>query len=351
MQILAGNRNWAPWKIIGTTPAFLRVRGWADLVEGEPFSDGDVQTAGAVCLIGQTPARMLFGDESPLGKEIRVHGVGLRIVGLLAAKGANMMGLDQDDLVLAPWTTVKFRINGSKLAFSELNAAFNPLGPLNQVNTLNRLYPSQQPQPYSQPSVAQAADTPQLLRFADLDDIYVSATAPEEVPQAIEQITQLLRRRHHLRDGQPDDFAVRDWTEMSNTLASTSRLMTNLLLSVALISLVVGGVGIMNVMLVSVTERTREIGIRMAVGARPRDIQRQFLTEAVLLCLLGGSAGIAVGHGAAVAVRELLHWPTVPSLTAVVTAVAVSVGVGIVFGLYPAWKAARLDPIEALRHE
>jgi ABC-type antimicrobial peptide transport system permease subunit len=351
MQIVAGNRNWAPWKIIGTTPAFLSVRGWTDLVEGEPFTDSDVQTAAAVCLMGQTAGRALFGDESPLGKEIRVHGVSLRVVGVLSRKGANMMGLDQDDLVLAPWTTVKFRINGSKLAFSELNAAFNPLSSLNQVNTLNRLYPSQQLQLYPPPSVAQAADMPQLLRFADLDDIYVSATSPEEVPRAIEQITQLLRRRHHLRAGEPDDFGVRDWAEMSKALASTSKLMTNLLLCVALISLVVGGVGIMNIMLVSVTERTREIGIRMAVGARARDIQRQFLTEAVLLCLFGGALGIGVGHGASVAVRELLHWPTVPSLVAVLVSVVVSVVVGITFGYYPAWKAARLDPIEALRYE
>jgi ABC-type antimicrobial peptide transport system permease subunit len=239
----------------------------------------------------------------------------------------------------------------TSFVFAELNAAFNPLASLNQVNTLNRLYPSQQPQFYPPPSPAQAADMPQLLRFADLDDIYVSAMSPEEIPRAIDQITQLLRRRHRLRDGQADDFGVRDWAEMSKTLASTSRLMTNLLLCVALISLVVGGVGIMNIMLVSVTERTREIGLRMAVGARPRDIQRQFLAEAVLLCLFGGGAGIAVGHGASLAVRELLHWPTVPSVTAVLIAVAVSVVVGIVFGYYPAWKAARLDPIEALRYE
>jgi ABC-type antimicrobial peptide transport system permease subunit len=197
----------------------------------------------------------------------------------------------------------------------------------------------------------QAADTPQLLRFCDLDDIYVSANSPEDRPKAIDEITQLLRKRHRLRDNQPDDFGVRDWTEMSKTLALTSALMTNLLLCVALISLVVGGVGIMNIMLVSVTERTREIGIRMAVGARARDILRQFLTEAVVLCLFGGVAGILFGRAVSLTVSALLHWPTISSLSAILIAVAVSVGVGMVFGYYPAWKAARLDPIEALRYE
>jgi ABC-type antimicrobial peptide transport system permease subunit len=189
------------------------------------------------------------------------------------------------------------------------------------------------------------------VRFADLDDIYVSANSPEEIPAAIDQITQLLRKRHRLRDGQPDDFGVRNWTETANALGSTTRLMTNLLLCVALISLVVGGVGIMNMMLVSVTERTREIGLRMAVGARPKDILRQFLLEAVLLCLFGGVAGIVLGRGTSMAVTALLRWPTIPSLTAILIAVGVSAAVGIVFGYFPAWKASRLDPIDALRYE
>jgi ABC-type antimicrobial peptide transport system permease subunit len=315
------------------------------------FTDSDVHRAAAVCLMGQTPARELFGDQSPVGKEVRIHGVSLKVIGVLRPKGANMMGMDQDDLVIAPWTTVKFRLNGSKLAFSDLNAALNPTSSLNQVNTVSRLYPSQQVQLYPQPSLTQAADTPKLMRFCDLDDIYVSANSPEEIPQAIEQITQLLRHRHRLRDDQPDDFGVRNWTEMAKALSSTTTRMTNLLLGVALISLVVGGVGIMNIMMVSVTERTREIGIRMAVGARAKDILRQFLTEAVLLCLFGGIAGILLGHGASVAVTALLHWPTIPSLSAIFVSVAVSVTVGIVFGYYPAWKASRLDPIEALHYE
>ena len=160
-----------------------------------------------------------------------------------------------------------------------------------------------------------------------------------------------MRDRHHIQPGAPDDFRIRDLTELSQALASTSHVMTNLLLVVALISLVVGGVGIMNIMLVSVTERTREIGLRMAVGARAKDILRQFLVEAVVLCLAGGIAGILFGRGASLAITALLHWPTIPSLPAIIAAVAVSVTVGIVFGYYPAWKASRFDPIEALRYE
>jgi ABC-type antimicrobial peptide transport system permease subunit len=175
--------------------------------------------------------------------------------------------------------------------------------------------------------------------------------SPQEVPLAIRQITALLRERHRLRDGQPDDFRIRNLTEISETIAATGKMMTNLLLCVALISLVVGGVGIMNIMLASVKERTREIGLRMAVGARSRDILSQFLTEAVMLCLFGGAVGILLGRGASVAVTMLLHWPTVPSLPAIAAAVAVSATVGIVFGFYPAWKASCLDPIEALRYE
>jgi ABC-type antimicrobial peptide transport system permease subunit len=190
-----------------------------------------------------------------------------------------------------------------------------------------------------------------LTRFADLNDIWVSARTEEEIPIAIRQVTELLRERHRIRPGAADDFRIRDLTEISETLASTSRVMTSLLLVVALISLLVGGVGIMNIMMVSVTERTREIGIRMAVGARAKDILRQFLAESVVLCLAGGITGIALGRGASVTITALLNWPTVPSLPAIVAAVGVAASVGIVFGYYPAWKASRLDPIEALRYE
>jgi ABC-type antimicrobial peptide transport system permease subunit len=350
MQIVYGNRNWQPWKILGTTPSFLHVRAWSDLDEGEPFTDSDVRSSAGVCLIGQTPARQLFGDESPVDKIVRVRGVSLRVVGLLHRKGANMMGLDQDDVVIAPWTTVKYRLNGSKLAFADLAASMAGSS-LGQITNLDNLYPAQPTPLYPQRSVMEAADNPQLMRFADLEDIYISAYSAEEIPEAIKQMTQLLRQRHRLREGQPDDFGIRNWTEISKTLGSTTTLMADLLLAVALISLIVGGVGIMNIMLVSVTERTREIGIRMAAGARQRDILRQFLAEAVLLCLFGGIVGVALGRGVSIAITALLHWPTIPSFTAAGAAVTVSIVVGLIFGFYPAWKASRLDPIHALRYE
>jgi ABC-type antimicrobial peptide transport system permease subunit len=221
------------------------------------------------------------------------------------------------------------------------------------VNSTSQLYPTSSYQAliYPQTSVNEAADTPQPVRFTNVDQIMARAASTPEIRTAIRQITDLLHERHHIRAGQPDDFSIRDMTEMSMALASTSNLMAALLLGVALISLIVGGVGIMNIMLVSVTERTREIGLRMAVGARAKDILRQFLVEAVVLCLLGGAMGIVFGRGGSFAFRVLLHWPTETSLEAIVAAVLVSATVGVVFGYYPAWKASRLDPIEALRYE
>jgi len=219
------------------------------------------------------------------------------------------------------------------------------------VNTLSNLYPSGQTSLYPARSEVQTADNPMPVRFPNVDQILATARTTKSIPAAMQQVKEVLRRRHHLDAQDADDFDLRDMTEMSNVLTSTTTLMTNLLLCVATISLIVGGVGIMNIMLVSVTERTREIGLRMAVGAQPRDILRQFLVEAVVLCLLGGAIGISLGRGASTLVRMLLGWPTALSVGAIVAAVAVSAGVGIVFGYYPAWKASRLDPIEALRYE
>ncbi len=348
-QLVYGNRNWVPTYIYGTTPSFLDVQDWPALAEGEPFSERDVLNATKVCLLGRTLVRELFADESPVGKEIRLNNVAFRVVGVLGAKGANMMGLDQDDIVLAPWTTIKYRVTGSSLSSSNQSATSGASG--DSVNTLSNIYPGSQPSLYPERSAVQAANNPMPVRFANVDQILVAARSAADVQPALAQITALLRERHHMRPGEPDDFNVRDLTEMTKALSSTTTMMTNLLLAVAMISLVVGGVGIMNIMLVSVTERTREIGLRMAVGAKGGDILRQFLVEAVVLCLVGGAMGILLGHGGSQLVRIFMQWPVATSPVAIAAAVLVSASVGMVFGFYPAWKASRLDPIEALRYE
>ena len=348
-QVVYGNRNWVPSWMLGTTPVYLEVANWS-MAEGEFFTERDVLAANKVCVLGQTVVRELFQGESPIGKEIRVKSVSFRVVGVLTAKGANMMGMDQDDILLAPWTTIKYRVTGSTLTTANQSAAASGADTSGAINTLANIYPGQASL-YPEKSTAQQADNPMPVRFDNIDRITAAARDAALLPAAIEQITAVLRERHRIRPGQPDDFNIRDMTEMTKTLASTSNLMTNLLLSVAMISLLVGGVGIMNIMLVSVTERTREIGLRMAVGARGRDILRQFLVEAVLLCLLGGAMGILVGHGGSKLVQAVLGWPVATSPGAIATSVLVSASVGIIFGFYPAWRASRLDPIEALRYE
>jgi len=349
-QVVYGNRNWVPLYIFGSTPSFLEVRDWRDIDEGVMFSDRDVRNGGKVCVVGQTIVRELFQGQSPVGKEIRIQNVPFRVVGVLARKGANMMGLDQDDIVLAPWTTIKFRVSGSSLTNLNQSQLAAITDPTQKVNTLSQLYPGGSAL-YAAPSALELADTPQPVRFVNVDQILAKAASAGEVSQAIAQISEILRENHRIRPGQPDDFSVTDMTEMTKALSRTADLIGGLLLSVALISLVVGGVGIMNIMLVSVTERTREIGLRMAVGSRGRNILTQFLIEAIVLCLLGGAVGIAVGRGGSALVRLLMNWPTELSISAIVAAVVVAASVGIVFGFYPAWKASRLDPITALRYE
>lgn len=345
-QVVYGNLNWIPAQVLGTTPSYLDVRDW-EVVEGAPFTEQDVRSAAKVCLLGQTLVRELFQGTSPVGQDIRLSNVSLKVVGVLATKGANMVGMDQDDIIIAPWTTIRRRIENTGNSTNQTTGSSQTTS---QVNTLSNLYPGQS-KLYPEQSAAQAANTPLPVRFTNIDQILVAAQSPKQLPAAIQQITEILRERHRIRPGELDDFNIRNMTEMTKALTSTTVLMTRLLLCVALISLVVGGVGIMNIMLVSVTERTREIGLRMAVGARSRDILRQFLVEAVVLCLLGGALGILIGRGSSMLVRTVLRWPTELSIGAIVAAVAVSVGVGVVFGFYPAWKASRLDPIEALRYE
>lgn len=358
-QVVAGNRNWVPNYIGGTTPAYFQIRNWTDMSDGSCFTDRDVERAEAVCVLGQTVATNLFGDDSPVGKDVRINGVAFRVLGVLSPKGANMYGSDQDDLILAPWTTIKFRVSSIGAHVTNQSAIVSAASGTNTdasttiSNTANEEYPNVGPTPnvYPTAAVTETTDTPQPVRFLNVDQIMIQADSADDIPTAMQEITDLLHDRHHIGADESDDFQVRDLTEMTKTWVTQSATMKWLLLAVAAISLMVGGVGIMNIMLVSVTERTREIGLRMAVGARPRDILRQFIFEAVILCLFGGAVGIMLGRGASLAVRSLLHWPTEISVPAIIAAVAVSVTVGLVFGYYPAWKASRFDPIEALRYE
>ncbi|MGO8854657.1 MAG: ABC transporter permease [Steroidobacteraceae bacterium] len=348
-QIVYGKRNWVPTYIYGSTPSFLLVRDWTNMEEGAAFTEHDVLNASKVCVIGRTIVRELFAGQSPIGKEIRVRNVSFKVIGVLSPKGANMMGQDQDDILLAPWTTIKYRVVATSVSSSNQSATNTTNA--TEVNSLTQMYPNITTSLYPTQSSNELADLPQPIRFANVDQILANARSAAQIPGAIEQITDALRQNHHLRPTAPNDFTVRDMTEITKAMSSTTALITKLLLYVAMISLVVGGVGIMNIMLVSVTERTREIGLRMAVGAEPNDILRQFLAEAIVVCLLGGIIGIAVGRGTSTLVSKVLNWPTVASVGAIVAAVVVSASVGVIFGFYPAWKGSRLDPIDALRYE
>lgn len=344
VQVVAGNKNWNPWNIHGSTPEYVRVQNFGMPTEGELFTERDVQTSNTVCLIGNTVRRELFGEGvSPIGEEIRIGKVNFRVIGVLPSKGANMMGFDQDDVIVAPWTTLRYRVTGNRTSTTSSSG--------NSDISTGDLYPSTGAQFYPERSETQVTDALIAPRFTTIDQIMVQAVSPDSVNDAMAEIEQLLRERHKIPPGAENDFRIRNFSEMANTLQTTSTVMTNLLLCIAMISLLVGGVGIMNIMLVSVTERTREIGLRMAVGARSRDILRQFLVEATVLCLFGGIIGILLGRGGAFLVSKLMQWPTESSPGAIAAAVLTSAAVGIIFGFYPAWKASRLDPIEALRYE
>lgn len=341
-QAVYGNTNWSPGQTFGVSPDYFIIRGWDKPKEGTLFTEEDVKLYRRVCVVGQTIVKELFHGESPIGKTFRLKGVTLTVIGVLESKGSNMMGHDQDDVILAPWTCIKYRV----AAGGSGGASFSTKSSYSRGST----YPSQSIQYYPTDRMT-SSSTPHPRRFQNVDQIVVSINDPMKSADSIDEITGLLRARHRIPSTSESDFRVWDMAEMSRTMSSTTDIMTNLLLVVAMISLVVGGVGIMNIMLVSVTERTREIGLRMAVGARPKDIMRQFLVESTLLCLIGGILGILLGRGLSIGVSYSLKWPTASSPEAMVLAFVVSAAIGIIFGWYPSWKASNLDPIDALRHE
>ncbi len=343
IHIVFGNVDWEPGNMYGVAPAYFDIRAW-QLAEGRRFTDAEVDSNARVCVVGATVVKEVFGGMSPLNCELRIGEVSFEVIGVLQSKGANMMGMDEDDVVLTPWTTLRMRVTGLKYgkATNTSSSVSTSPGAKFAVSGL-ALYPE-----------TDSNVTDDYLFYAkqtQLNQVIFSAVSVDKVADATREVSELLRQRHRLKPTQDDDFRVFNASDFMTMLNQTSGLMTNLLLGVALLSLLVGGVGIMNIMLVSVTERTREIGLRMAVGARSRDILKQFLIESVVLCLSGGILGILCGHGTSLLIEHIAHWPIESSPGAVVAAVAVSASVGILFGFYPAWKASRLDPIEALRYE
>ena len=342
-QVIFGGNNWVPNRIVGAAPSYLKIVNWI-VADGRAFSERELNHRASVCLVGSTIVRELFGGANPVDCDIRIGNTTFRVIGTLQSKGASMNGTDQDDIIITPWTTARMRLTGlrSGSATSTTSTAASRPGEL-YAGTGVALYPEQ--------DSSLTSDKLLIPRFTYIDQIVFAAVTPEKVQQAVKEAAMVLRERHNLRPDQDDDFRIFNSAEFMAMLSSTSVIMTNLLLIVALISLIVGGVGIMNIMLVSVTERTREIGLRMAVGARSGDILKQFLVEAIVLCLVGGVIGILMGHGAALAVEKYLQWPIESSPGAVAAAFGVSVAVGLVFGFYPAYKASQLDPIDALRYE
>jgi putative ABC transport system permease protein len=296
-QVIYGNQNWST-SIQGAQVDWPLVRSW-NVENGQFFTDQDDHGAAKVCVLGQTVVTNLFGDEDPIGKVIRIKNIPFRVAGVLESKGGSTQGADQDDLVVAPYETVRKKIMGTTA----------------------------------------------------VGQILVSAASDELVTRAQEELSALLRQRHRIAKAADDDFIIRSQTEMIQQAEAQSRTMSALLWSIAGVSLLVGGIGIMNIMLVSVTERTREIGVRMAIGARGRDIQAQFLVEALALSLTGGAAGIAVGLGIQRIVARFAGWPVAVQPSAITLAFLFSALIGVTFGFYPALKASRLDPIEALRYE
>jgi putative ABC transport system permease protein len=306
-QVISGNNNWRPRDLVGVGADYLLVRNW-QISGGNFFADGDINNANKVCVIGATVSKKLFQTANPLGQTVRIKNIPFEIVGVLASKGANIVGDDQDDVVLMPFTTVRKRLQGSN--------------------------------------------------FNNVDVALASARSTDLMGVAEQEIRSLMMDRHRISMGQPPDFEVANTTEIASAFGIVTGTLTAMLASIAGISLVVGGVGIMNIMLVSVTERTREIGIRMAVGARPKDILMQFLVEAMVLSLVGGAIGVTLGIVGSVGLTMAINavssgrdWPIIVNQWAAIVSLIFSACVGIGFGFYPAWRASRLDPIDALRYE
>ncbi len=299
-QLVYGSNNWST-QVTGTTPSYLGIRDW-QVASGFPFTDSDIRSATRVALLGQTVVNNLFGSEDPVGKTIRIKQSPYLVVGVLGVKGQSLNGQDQDDTVIIPVTTAQRKLFGTQFQGS--------------------------------------------VRV-----IMAQATSPEAMDSAERAMNQLLRQRHHIKSGADSDFTVRNLTALVNTAAETTRVMSLMLAAIASISLVVGGIGIMNIMLVSVTERTREIGIRIAIGARQKDILMQFLLEAIIISIIGCFIGVVLGVGGALLVNLVTGSAVVITFSSIFLAFLVATAVGVFFGFYPAQKAARLEPIEALRYQ
>ncbi|MDD5541921.1 MAG: ABC transporter permease [Acidobacteriia bacterium] len=297
-QVGFEDNNWNT-QVSGVDLNYRLIRHW-NVVKGDFFTDQDITSANKVAVLGQTVVDQLFPDgQSPIGQTMRIRGNPYKIVGVFEEKGTSVTGQDQDDIIIIPWTTAQHKMLG--------------------------------------------------IRW--IKDMYISVVSREAIGMAKQEITAMLRQRHHLRPDQPDDFSIRDYTEIADMANETNRIMTLLLATVASLALFIGGINTMNIMLVTVTERTREIGVRLAVGAHQSDVRLQFLIEAIALTIVGGFIGVALGIATSAVISNVLQWPTIISLVAIAVGLGVSAFVGMVFGYYPAHKAATLDPIEALRYE
>ncbi len=349
-QVIYANQNWST-SIAGVTPTYLKIRDWP-VAEGRAFTEEEERGAAPVCLLGQTVVKNLFGGgQNPIGATVRVKNFPLRVIGVLTAKGQSNWGQDQDDVIVMPFTTAERKVLGTSQV-----AATVPSTTMGSTNPVLNPYVSVQTttaqNPVYQANLAIISPFGGPLKISGVVNmIFITARSARDVDATMTQVEKVLHRRHHIGPGQDDDFTVRSLNEIAQASASASRVMTLLLAAVASISLLVGGIGIMNIMLVSVTERTREIGIRIAIGARRLHILLQFLVESALLSVMGGLAGALLGIISSRVLSALAQWPTLVSPTAVVGGFAFAAAVGVFFGWYPARKAARLDPIEALRYE